>query len=342
MRNKIISLFTVIVLTFSVCSVAMADNISPGTTRNEIKSSGAIVYQDGSDSVVIDADDLYALADKLDSFKAAVADQLATMHTYLTTSNKGVSLASDSSVNVVHAMSQDIAIVDPLLVDFDTLLEGFAASQSIPFSPEEYGYTSDTQFYKSIDGSITTDGTGEDVEQINLAAAVEDNLSAGCAAWVDGKLILGTGADNRAYYNLGYAKGLKESIDGAYISYTYHKHVNGNNEIVDKNTIYSGSNPGGCYISAGHTHNKTGTCPSKNEKTDNNHEHSVSGQHGDNIWCPHCGYCTTFDLGETSKSHHCEWHGDKIVYLCNSPTNTWKIGCGKTTNSIDSAVIIFP
>lgn len=33
--------------------------------------------------------------------------------------------------------------------------------------------------------------------------------------------------------------------------------------------------------------------------------------------------------------------GSQKIYSCGSPTNTWVIGCGKTTSSIDSAYIVF-
>lgn len=342
MKRKLFSLCMIMVLTLSICSVAIADYTPPSATKNGLKSSGAIVYQEGTDSVVIDSKDLYVLADKLDSFKTMVAEQLAVMHTYLTTDNKGVSLSSDNGINVVHAHSEDMETIDPLLVDFDTLLEGFAVSQSIPAEIEEYGYSADTQLYKKTDGSMTTEPSDGTAEQINIAASTADNLSAGCAAWVDGQLLLGTGADNHAFYNMGYTDGYNAKIDGAYITYNYHKHVNGKNEVVNQSTIYSTTDPGGCFRAAGHEHNVTGSCSSYIKEVDNTHEHWVAGTWGDNIWCPHCGFCSTFEVGTNGRWHHCVWHGSQRVYNCGFPVNKWTIGCGKTISTIESASIVFP
>lgn len=342
MKRKFFSLCLITALTLRVCSVAIADYTSPSATRSGLKSSGAIVYQAGDESVVIDSKDLYVLADKLDSFKTTVVEQLAAMHTYLTTEDKGVSFVTDDKIHVTHVQAEGMQTIDPLLLDFDTLLEGFAASQSVPSKVEEYGYSPETQFYKKNDGSLTTDPTGAGTEQINITASTADNLSAGCAAWVDGKLMLGTGADNRTLYNLGYADGYSAKINGAYISYNYHKHVNGKNEVVGQSTVYGTSSPGGCYRSAGHEHNRTASCPSHIEPVDFTHEHWVAGTWGDNIWCPHCGFCSTFEVGANGRMHHCVFYGERRVYTCGYPTNTWTVGCGKTTSTIESANIVFP
>ena len=342
MKKKVFSVCMIAMLAMSVCSVKAADFTPPSATRNSLKSEGAIVYQDGDESVVIDSQDLYILADKLDTFKTAVGDQLAVMHTYLTTEDKGVSLSTNDEVHVVHAYEESMQLADPRLLDFETLLEGFAASQSIPIETEAYGFSAGLQLYKKHDGSLTTDSTGDETEQINIVASTADNLSAGCAAWVDGKLMLGTGADNRTLYNQGYTDGYNAKIDGAYITYNYHKHVNGKNEVVSQSTVYSTSNPGGCYRSAGHEHNRTGSCPSHMESVDFTHEHWVSGTWGDNIWCPHCGFCSTFEIGTHGRWHHCVFYGEKRVYTCTFPANSWTIGCGKTTSTIESANIVFP
>lgn len=58
---------------------------------------------------------------------------------------------------------------------------------------------------------MTTNGSG--TEKINVASATADNLSAGTAAWVNGSLILGTGSDNKSYYNKGSEEGYKKGYD---------------------------------------------------------------------------------------------------------------------------------
>lgn len=205
MTKKYILAVIVIVMALGICTVSMAQEKAHGTAA-ELRSKGAIVYQKGDESVVIDAKDLYTLADKLDYFKTAAARQLESVHTYFTPEKRGTQLTTDENVNVVHTEPADTA--DPLTLDFDTLLEGIAASQSIPLEPSEYGYESESRLYKTKDGRLTTDASGEGTTEINITAATEDNLSAGTAAWVNGELLLGSGADNQEYYNSQGASGM--------------------------------------------------------------------------------------------------------------------------------------
>ena len=108
----------------------------------------------------------------------------------------------------------------------------------------------------------------------------------------------------------------------------YHKHVKGNGTL-SSGTIYSTSNPGGCYVGSGHKHNATGGCDSHTE--------------GEYEGCS-CSSCVCPQYSGTGSSTICEncGHGHHVgrcgagessghtVYDCGSPTNTWKIGCGKT------------
>jgi hypothetical protein len=203
--TKIMTIMLTLALTLGPCAVTMAAG-SAGATRNSLKSQGNIVYSDGDNSVEIYSDDLYTIADKLDSYKTGIADQLGKIHTYFTyNTGKGTGTTTNSKVNVTHTAPSSADTADPLAMDFDTLLEGLAASQSIPTDVTEYGYSSGQKLYQTADGSLTTDSSGN--TQIDIAAATASNLSAGTAAWVNGNLILGTGADNAAYYNKGYNSG---------------------------------------------------------------------------------------------------------------------------------------
>jgi hypothetical protein len=190
-----------LVLTFGPCTMAFATE-TVNATRNSLKSQGNIVYTDGENLVEIYSNDLYIIADQLDSYKTSIANQLEKMHTYFTyDTDRGVNTTTDSTVNVTHALPASTDTVDPLAMDFDTLLEGLAASQSIPTDVSEYGYPADTKLYKTGNGTLTTDSTN--ATQIDITAATAENLSAGTAAWVNGNLILGTGTDNAAYYDSG-------------------------------------------------------------------------------------------------------------------------------------------
>ena len=90
-KSRIAMLLTVLLVSGSVCMVAAAaENTS--VTQNELRSQGAICYQDGAETVVIDAADLYTLAGTLDLFKVRVAEQLGKQRTYLSKDASGVPL----------------------------------------------------------------------------------------------------------------------------------------------------------------------------------------------------------------------------------------------------------
>ncbi len=204
MRRRILSLMTVMVLLCSVCMVAAADEIDVPVqgTASELKSYGAIMYQKGVDSVRIDAADLYMIADRLDHFKSTSAGQLGEMHTYFTTKESSAALTTDQ-VYITHIEPEEESKVDPVDIHFDTLLEGIAASQSIPAELSEYGYPEGTALYRTKDG-LMTETPVSGAQEVTVGSATEDNLSAGAAAWVNGELLLGNGADNQSYYQKGY------------------------------------------------------------------------------------------------------------------------------------------
>ena len=204
MRKKIVSFMIVLVLFGSVCMAATAEETehSDLKTASRLKSSGAIVYQEGEDKVRLDAEDLYWIADRLDLFKRASAGQLGEMHTYFTTKESGAALTTDQ-IYVTHVEPGEEAKVNPLAIHFDTLLEGIAASQSIPAELFEYGYPEGTALYRTKDG-LMTETPVSGAQEVTVGSATEDNLSAGAAAWVNGELLLGNGADNQSYYQKGY------------------------------------------------------------------------------------------------------------------------------------------
>ncbi len=193
MKKKILSVILILTMAMSVGMAALAAE-DPSATRNSLRSSGAIHYFQGEDSVVIDSADLYALADRLDLFKVRVTKQLGAMHTYLTKAGGGIPLTSADGIYAVHTRPYAGEEADPVSLDFAAILEGIAVSQSIPTDPASYGMSSSTKLYKTPEGRLATTAS-EGAEPISIQAATADNLSAGAAAWVNGKLLLGTGAD---------------------------------------------------------------------------------------------------------------------------------------------------
>lgn len=202
---KVVSVMLMLSMLFSVCMIAAAAD-TPTATRNSLRSQGAIRYQEGSESVVIDSEDLYTLADRLDLFKVRVTEQLGVIGTYLSSDASGTPLTSETGIYAVHQKPVSHSETDPRSLSFEAILEGIAASQTIPTDSAAYGMGSGTTLYKSADGKLSSSAQ-EGAEEIRIQAATAENLSAGTAAWVNGRLILGTGGDNKAYHDLGYQKG---------------------------------------------------------------------------------------------------------------------------------------
>lgn len=202
MKSKIISIILIMTMMIGTCSVAVAADPKGNATRDSLKSYGSIEYHKGGDKVVFNSEDLYLLADQIDQVKLDVVDQLEAMNTYFTAGD-GINLDTDRYISITHARPSRVDFVDPLSVNFDTLLEGIAASQSVSQDVEAYGYAANTELYINASGALTTDGSEEGATQINISAATAENLSAGTVAWVNGQIILGTGGDNKAYFDKG-------------------------------------------------------------------------------------------------------------------------------------------
>lgn len=128
----------------------------------------------------------------------------------------------------------------------------------------------------------------------------------------------------------------------------YHQHT-GNNVVVEAGTIlYQNTNPGGCFVGAGHTHNAAGVCKTKQVA----HQRRVSI--GEPCSCSSC-VCPQYSFtGSSTICSNCG-HGHHVgrcgaqpfrmetyyttEWDCGSPTNTWEIGCGKIEGvTIDSFV----
>ena len=291
-KTKIIcALMTVIILTgiAGITSKAQTER-----RASNIKSKGIFDYSNGT--VVMDASDLTYLADEIDlleeTYKKETVKALNEMNTYFISEE---AITHDPDKN---ALDYDSANMLP----FRSIINGILASQSIPTKKTYAG---------------TLPGKEEEVTG-NISAATEDNLSLGTAAWVDGELIIGTGADNHSYYRQGYIDGFNNELNGISINYIYHSHSgNPNTE-------------GGCYTKA--IHNHTESC-SKEYGT----HHVVQTEHydGGDVYLK-CTYCDKggyyYNGWQTGDWGTCEKNIKK--YTCGSPAQHYDLGCGKTENSI--------
>lgn len=121
------------------------------------------------------------------------------------------------------------------------------------------------------------------------------------------------------------------------VSKTYNVHWhsgNGKSGATHSNsfpTMYSTSNPGGCYRDGGHTHDATSECPKHHE-----HESAcysscgcTSGNTGNGAGSP-CSVCCHSGGHSNPCTHreltHCTHSLN--TFDCGAYTNTWVIGCG--------------
>lgn len=230
-KKILISIIAVGVATSMVGITAVAQT---GNRAANIKSKGIFDYQNGT--TVMDSSDLIYLANEIDSlehtYKSKTVEGLNTIGTYYT---------ADGSVS--HENSQ--SVITPELsrnLTFDQLLQGILESQSIP-EGESFQDISGQQYYKTVDGRLTTASENADGDALLIHAATAENLSAGVAAWVNGTYIVGTGADNNSYYNQG-CNTVKQEIQyilkAMYNSETNSEHYQGCNVYTYCDTYNGG------------------------------------------------------------------------------------------------------
>lgn len=205
MNKKTAAVVMAAAVMFGSCKAVWAEESLQTPTRQLLQSDGRIVYQEGNHSVVLDSQDLYRIADRMDLFKLGISRQLASLGTYLTT-GEGIPMQTSDVLKVTHVSPAQEYSVDPLTVDFNALLEGVAASQSVPADSSAYGYEMGTTLYQTKEGVLTTVEDEAACAAVQIRPATAENLSAGTAAWVDGHLLLGTGEDNRHYFEQGHGQ----------------------------------------------------------------------------------------------------------------------------------------
>lgn len=197
----------------------------------------------------------------------------------------------------------------------------------------------------SLDGICNGILRSQSVDHLEATPVIADNLSAGTAAWVNGTCIIGNGADNEKAYKKGIEDGEDGDDEDIDMDYSYHVHRDGTGAEVTKERVYASSNPGGCYVPEGHTHNQTDSCPQAESMVSRESVTEYTRDDGTKYWRAHykCRSCL-----KTWSSPECDEGSSDLItmhcpnephYNCNGKTNTWKIGCGKENGDIESVVI---
>ena len=155
---------------------------------HEWKSQGNVeaVRSDGTKTVIFDKSDLDYLDGRIDAIEA------------------DVSTGKENLANALNPLGTNPSLGTPLsgTSTFNELMEAINHSQAIPDKTIGESVSIATEDYE-----LASKVTGQTINSdTKISAATADNLSLGTSAWVDGSLLIGTGADNKNYYNSALLK----------------------------------------------------------------------------------------------------------------------------------------
>ena len=173
--------------------------------KDALSSKGIINYGDGA--VVMDSSDFVRLADWLDGLDAAYESSTADAVNALR--QIGTYFMADGSVT--HESEKEAENDENITkLPYAKICEGILQSQSVAYLAEQ-----------------------------GIGAAIAGNLSRGCAAWVDGKLVIGNVADNDAFYKDGYSAGEEAGYQTGYAMGTKDAEINVNPSSASYQTGYA-------------------------------------------------------------------------------------------------------
>ena len=163
------------------------------------KSQGNVeaIKSDGSKTVVFDKSDLDYLDGRIDAIEA------------------DVSTGKENLANALNPLGTNPSLGTPLsgTSTFNELMEAINHSQAIPDKTIGESVSIATEDYE-----LASKVTGQTINSdTKISAATADNLSLGTSAWVDGSLLIGTGADNKNYYEQDSIKIYKVTTVDKYV-----------------------------------------------------------------------------------------------------------------------------
>ncbi len=313
-RVKEAGVFFLLVLCCALAAAGIAKADHTGRRADKLNSKGIMKYSD--DKVVIDSSDLTYLADEIDTlennYKIEVLSALNGIGTFI---------KDDGSVTH-HTTPADS---NGALYAFKVLTSAIHESQS---SGTAIADLSGDTYFKTAGGRLITGSSGADTagaEAVDLSAASADDMSAGTVAYIDGKMLLGTGADNEAYYNIGYADGYAQKMDGLDIQIKYHEHTEacyGERDDMQCIVSLSWSSPYIAHCAGCQKDDPNGTTTFMNYTL----SHSVCGSPAATG-----RYCTA----------HGPFYGGPPVGYTHTYSGQGLI-CGKTEETVESATILYP
>lgn len=287
-------------------------SLNVAASNHTWKSTGNVSYQDkGVTVTAFNKEDLdyldtriSSIESNVDSYKTSVADKINEWS--IPEDRKLSSSSTFADINNILEYIKGIPNVGSPVVD-----------------------DVNNQVYLKSDGSITTNSSEAKLDEygnpctVIISACESSNMSAGSTAWVNGNVVIGNGNDNKAYYNLGYTDGISK-INNSSIKYIYHQHKDKDGNVVTASTM---SSYGGCYTNRQPV-NETIQVRRSRVAYD-------PGCNQDNSWgnCPRCG-----EIYTGWKRPGNSWDSDYVSHT-HTIGYAYGIGCGKSTSTIESAVI---
>lgn len=159
-----------------------------GSSGNGLQSTGRIEYGE----VILDAADMESIRDYITEKQSAVADILLQLGTKLRQEEEKLSIDR----NPDHTQEA----FDRAKLDWQVLIRAVSESQTIPAGLSVL----------HPDYAMQIEGVEERTDCYETAMA--DNISEGKAAWADGILLLGNGADNNKAYEQGVEDGTQNIV----------------------------------------------------------------------------------------------------------------------------------
>lgn len=285
-----------------VCSLTaegMTTLAAHGGAREDICSTGRIQYE----QAVFDSTDLRNIRAHIDEKRRVVAGTLIQLGTRFRQQAEGYTYDRNPDA--------EQGEIDIGQIDWTMLIQATSDSQTVPnklpvLNPE---------------AAMHIEGVEERTDYYETA--FEDNISRGMAAWADGKLLLGNGADNDKAYKKGTEDGKEGKVqENLYPIYT------ANEAVTEIKHMHQGKpenkdGVSGCYQNSHTTSVKVKKCTAELVKTGaewypNPEEPEGGSWHGGEYTCPYHG-------GIYGSPGTCEYRGEESVTV-------WKhdVICGLT------------
>lgn len=301
----------------------LADGIG---RRDSIKSKGKIDFDNGT--VVLDSADLLYLAEQVDdlesTYKVNIVDALNRIGTYFR--NDG-SIVVDASVNEVDTEEEKKNL------SFGNMKEGILQSQSVVSISGVQAADKDgnTLFYLNQEAAGNHNLLQTTIQNTEFPVFYQpvtaENLTAGTAAWVNGKLIMGNGGDNASCYAQGFVDGQANATENLDVTYTYHYHEGDD------------VNGGGCYAQVTN-HTVCGVIGfSRGYYRGKSCDKWCSSYYADEYACSACGAVTGWKCGGGGNS--CGKTGGQIGGNHMVTTTSWQPVCGYSQGQILTATIVY-